>query len=83
MTLEHHPLVKEFPEFKELIHELKANDPHFKQLLDEYDSVDHEVIRYEQKVEGVCDEHLEEVKKKRLKLKDEIYDLLTKAKPNN
>jgi uncharacterized protein YdcH (DUF465 family) len=80
MTIEHHSFAEEFPEFKDLIHELKLNDNHFKRLFDEYDSVDKEVVRFEQEVEVACDEHLEDVKKKRLKLKDELYAILTKAK---
>lgn len=80
MTIEHHSLSEEFVEYKDLIHQLKMNDNHFKRLFNEYDSVDREVVRYEQEIEAVCDETLEDAKKKRLKLKDEIYEMLVKAK---
>ncbi len=36
MTLEHHELGHEFPEFKDEIHTLKMSNAHFKELFDEY-----------------------------------------------
>jgi len=80
MTIEHHSLSEEFGEHKDLIHKLKMNDNHFKRLFDEYDNIDREVIRYEQEVEAACDERIEDAKKKRLKIKDELYQMLSKAK---
>lgn len=80
MTIEHHSIAEEFGEFKQEIHQLKMHDNHFKRLIKEYESTDREVVRYEQEIEAACEERLEEAKKKRLKLKDEIYQMLTKAK---
>lgn len=80
MTIEHHSLTEEFGEFKDLIHELKMNDNHFKRLFNEYDTIDREVIRYEQEIDAACDERLEDAKKKRLLIKDELYQMLTKAR---
>ncbi len=76
MTLEKHNLVQEFPEFKQRIHELKLNDNHFARLFAEYHDVDHEVFRIEQGTEVSSDDYLEERKKLRLHLKDQIFTAL-------
>lgn len=79
MTLEKHDLHHEFPEFKEEIHHLKMNDNHFARLFKEYHEVDHEVHRIEQGVENTSDDYLEEQKKQRLFLKDQLFTMLKKA----
>ncbi len=76
---EHHDLVHELPEFREKIHELKISNPHFAKLFDEYHEVDHEVRRIEQDVETPSDDYTEELKKKRLHLKDELFAMLKQA----
>ncbi|MBE0510351.1 MAG: YdcH family protein [Chromatiales bacterium] len=73
---EHHDLVHELPEYREQIHELKMNNKHFARLFDEYHDVDHEIRRIEQGVETPSDAYLEDLKKKRLHLKDELYAML-------
>jgi len=79
MPLEHHPLIKEFPELHDAIHELKTHDPHFKKLFDEYDEVDKEIYRIESESEARSDEFTEELKVRRVKLKDELYAMLKKS----
>lgn len=79
MLGEHHTLAHEFPEYKERIHELKLHNNHFGSLLDKYDAVDKEVFRIEEQIETTSDEYLEELKLKRLRLKDELYALLKNA----
>lgn len=74
----HHDLSAEFPEFKERIHELKMNNHHFSRLYHEYEEVDKEVYRIEEGIETPSDEYTEELKLKRLKLKDELYSMLRK-----
>jgi len=37
MPLTHHPLVKEFPEYKEQIHNLKMTNNNFSKLMKEYE----------------------------------------------
>lgn len=76
---EHHDLVHELPEFREKIHELKVNNNHFAKLFDQYHEVDHEVRRIEQELETPSDEYTEELKKKRLSLKDELFAMLNQA----
>lgn len=76
--LEHHPLVKEFPEYQQKIHDLKLNNAHFAKLCDEYEHLDKEVFRIEAHDEPVTDMDLENLKKQRLHLKDELYRFLQK-----
>ncbi|MBI5450785.1 MAG: DUF465 domain-containing protein [Gammaproteobacteria bacterium] len=74
---EKHDLVHEFPEYRERIHQLKSSNHHFARLFDEYHQVDHEIRRIEEEVETPSDSYTESVKAKRLKLKDELYAMLT------
>lgn len=76
MLGEKHDLIHEFPEYKDRIHELKVNDPEFARLFEEYHDVDHEVRRIEEGIETPSDEYTEELKLRRLKLKDELYAML-------
>jgi uncharacterized protein YdcH (DUF465 family) len=76
---EHHDLLHELPEYKDKIHDLKTSNAHFAKLFDEYHEVDHEVRRIEQGVETPSDDYAEEVKKKRLALKDELFQMLQAA----
>jgi len=76
MTVEHHPLIDEFPEYKDKIHELKINDAHFRKLTHEYEGIDKSIVRAEQGIEIVNDDYLESIKKERLFLKDQIYGIL-------
>ena len=79
MTIEKHDLHHEFPEFNAEIHHLKMNDNHFARFFNEYHEVDQEVHRIEQGVENTSDEYLEQKKKERLKLKDELFAMLKKV----
>lgn len=76
MQGEKHDLVHELPEYREQIHQLKTQDNHFARLYDEYHEVEHEVRRIEEGVEVSSDEYLEERKKVRLKLKDDLLAML-------
>lgn len=77
--LEKHDLIHELPEHKETIHNLKMSDNHFARLFDEYHDKDHEVHRIETGAENTSDEYLEQCKKERLKLKDELFAIIKKA----
>lgn len=71
-----HELHDEFPEFKDRIHELKTSNAHFAKLADEYHHLNREIHRAETNVEPTSEAHEEEMRKKRLVLKDEIYAML-------
>lgn len=73
---EHHDIPHEFPEFKELIKRLYESDAEFKQMYTEYHQLDSEILQIEQNIEAVSDSYAEDLKKKRVHLKDEIYTLL-------
>jgi len=74
--MEKHSLAQEFPEMKEKIHELKISDNAFKQLFDEYHEIDHSIRSYENGPAATTDEHLNELRLKRVQLKDALYNLL-------
>lgn len=77
MPLEHHSLLKDFPELRDQIHHLKATDAHFAKLFNAYDTLEHEVYRIETGVTPASESYAEELKKQRLQVKDELYRLLT------
>lgn len=76
MSLEKHDLIHEMPESKEAIHQLKISNNHFAKLFDEYHDADHAVHRFETGVENSSDEHLENLKKQRLSLKDQLAGMI-------
>lgn len=80
MQYEHHGLVHEFPEYREKIHNLKMNDAHFRTLFDKYHELDREVFRVENNIEPRSDATLEDLKKRRLSLKDELFQMLKNNK---
>lgn len=79
MHVEHHPLIKEFPEHRERIHSLKQADAHFAKLADKYEEVDKHICRAEDSPEGFSEHHMHELKAERLRLKDEVYKVLAAA----
>lgn len=79
MPIENHSLINEFPEYRERIHTLKTQNHHFSRLADAYDVVDHEVQLVEKSGQNTSDIYLEELRKKRLKLKDELFAMLKAA----
>jgi uncharacterized protein len=76
MSALHHDLASEFPEYREKIHQLKMSGGHFSKLFEDYHQVNSEVMRLEAENVPVTDEAFEMLKKQRLHLKDELYQLL-------
>jgi hypothetical protein len=79
MQIEHHDLVHEFPEFKEKIHQLKMDNHHFARLFEAYHTLNNEIEQAEKNDLPITDEHAETLKKQRLELKDQLYQILTTA----
>ena len=79
MLGEHHSLVQEFPEYKDKIHELKISDPEFAKLFEKYDDIDKEIYRIEMQIENTSDEYIENLKIRRVQLKDLLYTMLQQA----
>ena len=80
MLGEKHDLIHELPEYKDRIHELKMSNKHFLCQFEKYHELDHEVLRAEEEIETVSDDRLEELKKNRLALKDELFYMIKSEK---
>jgi uncharacterized protein YdcH (DUF465 family)/quercetin dioxygenase-like cupin family protein len=77
-VLEHHrDLAHEFPEFKARIHDMKLGSGEFRALYREYQELDNEIHRIEQDIETTDDAYAEELKRRRVRLKDHLYGLLS------
>ena len=76
MLGEKHHLALEFPEYRYRIHVLKTTDHRFAELYREYNDLDDEIRRTELEIETHSDEFVENLKKRRLWLKDELYGML-------
>jgi uncharacterized protein YdcH (DUF465 family) len=77
MSVEHHDLIHELPELKDRIHDLKMNDVHFRRLFDAYHELTREIENMENEVTPVATHIEEEYKVRRVRLKDELYRMLT------
>lgn len=71
-----HELHDEFPDKADKIHLLKTSDAHFKKLFDEYHDLNRAIHRAETLVEPMDDLAEQELRKKRMMLKDELYRML-------
>lgn len=76
MTLEHHPLVHEFEQYRNELHKLKISDSEFHDLMARYDALDKEIYRIEQDIEVASDGYLEIMKKKRLYFLDKLLSMI-------
>jgi uncharacterized protein YdcH (DUF465 family) len=76
MSVGHHDLVHELPEYRERIHTLKLDNAHFAKLFDEYHVVTKEVENLENSGVPVSDVIFEGQKKKRAQLKDQLYAMM-------
>lgn len=68
-----------FPEYRELISQLKTNDHHFGRLFDQHNSLDQKIKNMESRIEVGAHEQIELLKKEKLLLKDQLYTILRKA----
>lgn len=73
-----HELVDEFPELVDRMHDLKVENARFAKLTEDYHEVNRAIHRAETKIEPTDDLHLEDMRKQRMVLKDEIYGMLTR-----
>jgi uncharacterized protein YdcH (DUF465 family) len=74
-------LHNEFPEYHDEIHALKTSDAHFLRLFERYHEINRHVLRIEVEAEPATDPQLEDLKKTRLQLKDQLYAMLRKQRP--
>ncbi|MCX8582794.1 MULTISPECIES: YdcH family protein [unclassified Gilliamella] len=68
-----------FPEYRDLISKLKNSDLHFQKLFDEHNELDQKIKNIESGIAIDTSETIESLKKLKLKLKDELYEILKKA----
>lgn len=71
-----HELAEEFPEHQDKMHYLKQSSAHFARLFEEYHDLNRAIHRAETNIEPTDDFHMEDMRKRRMKLKDQIYVLL-------
>ncbi|QIM67079.1 hypothetical protein A4G16_06680 [Mannheimia granulomatis] len=65
-----------FPEFRDLITQLKQNDLHFARLFDKHNELDQRIKNMEANIELATHEEVEMLKKEKLHLKDQLYAIL-------
>lgn len=68
-----------FPEYRDLITQLKSKDAHFTRLFDEHNALDQKIKNIESHIEVATEVEIEQLKKQKLHLKDELYAILVKA----
>lgn len=68
-----------FPEYRDLITQLKTTDRHFLNLFDKHNELDQTIKNIESHLESGTPEEVEQLKKAKLALKDELLDILKKA----
>ena len=71
-----HDLAEDFPEMRERISELKTSNGHFARLAEDYHEVNRTIHRIETRVEPASEDVEEELKRRRVRLKDEIAQML-------
>ncbi|WP_252272618.1 YdcH family protein [Pseudomonas subflava] len=79
MPLEHHPLSREFPEYRQQLQDLHAGDAQFARLADEYETLDRRIYEVEDGRASLDDLALQALKTERVTLKDQIAERLRKA----
>ena len=68
-----------FPEYRTLITTLKQSDLHFTRLFDQHNDLDQKIKNMEVQIEPGTGVEIENLKKEKLRLKDELYTVLKKA----
>lgn len=68
-----------FPEYRELITQLKSSDHHFMNLFDKHNAMDQKIKNMESHIEPGTPLEIEVLKKEKLALKDQLYVILRKA----
>jgi len=71
-----HSLYHDFPEHRERIHHLKLSDENFARMATEYHQIDHSIRGLENRGIATSNEQFEQMKRRRLVLKDQLYRML-------
>ena len=65
-----------FPEFRDLIPKLREDNPHFAKMFEEHEQLDKTVMQLELDPLSQIRDDIEVLKRKKLKLKDQMYLML-------
>jgi uncharacterized protein YdcH (DUF465 family) len=68
-----------FPEYRDLITQLKTSDHHFGRLFEQHNVLDQKIKNMESRIETGSHEQIELLKKEKLQLKDQLYLILRKV----
>ena len=68
-----------FPEYRDLITQLKHQDRHFQHLFDQHNELDQKIQNMETHILPGTPEEIEMLKKEKLHLKDQLHQVLIKA----
>jgi uncharacterized protein YdcH (DUF465 family) len=71
-------LPEEFPDEARFIEQLSRSNHEFQRLVADYNEINQQIFRIESEDEPTTDEVLQVLRKRRLKLKDDIAAMLTK-----
>ena len=70
-----------FPEYRDLITRLKGHDAHFTRLFDKHNELDQTIKNMEARLVAATEVQIENLKKEKLLLKDQLYAHLKKVAP--
>jgi uncharacterized protein YdcH (DUF465 family) len=76
MHVDHHDLYAEFPEMRDAIDVLRVGNPYFARSMSAYSRLTGKVEDLEEHDMPIADFTMEDMKKQRVKLKDELYHFL-------
>jgi len=79
MHVEHHPLIKDFPQFRDELQRLHREDEHFSRQSAEYEALDKRICRIEEGTELLDAAALGQLKQSRVQLKDDLARQLKQA----
>ena len=79
MYIQPHDVEHEFPEYKQTLQQMRSRDVRLADLIQEYEQLNAEIVDIEENEKPFQDFEFEEMKKRRLLLKDEIYSILRGA----
>lgn len=72
-----------FPEYRELISQLKSSHPRFQSLFEKHNQLDHEISRLEGPSGSGYSDQVARLKKEKLHIKDEIHKILKAESATN
>ena len=72
-----------FHEYREEISSLKAQNAHFEKIFNKHNELDKKIMNAENGLEPLSNIEIENLKKQKLRLKDEVYMMIMEYKNSN